>query len=221
MYAEQGLFIVFEGGDGVGKSTQVRRLAAWLQERTQDVVLTHEPGDSVVGHRIRELVLDPASGSIDPRAEALLYAADKAQHLHEVVRPALARGAVVICDRYVDSMVAYQGAGRVLSEEDIATVAGWATGHLRPHLTILLDCDPVNAVGRKGHKDRLERESIEFHNRVRQGFLRLAQADPEHYLVLRGREDRDEIAANIAAAVEPLFHQRIQKLSDPTDTMDA
>lgn len=220
MYAERGLFIVFEGGDGVGKSTQVRRLASWLHERVVDLVITHEPGDSVVGRRIRELVLDPASGSIDPRAEALLYAADKAQHLHEVVRPALNRGAVVLCDRYVDSMVAYQGAGRVLSEEDIATVAGWATGHLRPHLTVLLDCDPANAVGRKGTKDRLEGEGMDFHRRVRQGFLRLAQADPAHYLVLKGREDRDEIAAAIAAAVAPLLARVQQKMSDAPGKMD-
>ena len=128
MRSPTGAFVVFEGGDGVGKTTQVDRLCAWLTERGYEVVRTFEPGDTDVGAAIRRIVLDPATGEMSPRAEALLYAADKAQHLHAVVEPALRRGAVVVCDRYVDSMLAYQGAGRVLALDEVEQVARWATG---------------------------------------------------------------------------------------------
>ncbi|GAB3712655.1 dTMP kinase [Mariniluteicoccus flavus] len=221
-----GLFVVFEGGDGAGKSTQVSRLAQWLAAEGREVVVTHEPGDSAVGRRIRELVLDPATGDIDPRAEALLYAADKAQHLFEVVRPALERGAVVVCDRYVDSMVAYQGAGRVLAELDVATVAGWATAHLLPDLTVVLDADPADAVARKADKDRLEGAGDEFHGRVREGFLRLAAADPDRYLVLPARDSREAIEQAVRARVRALLsgagHEAgvAEELSEPSGTMN-
>ncbi len=154
--AETGLFVVFEGGDAVGKSTQVKALVEWVSEQGVPVVATFEPGDTPIGRTIRRAVLDPATGDLSPRTEALLYAADKAQHLAEVVLPALAAGSVVVCDRYVDSMLAYQGAGRVLAPAELETVARWATEDLRPHLTVLLDLDPGEAVAAKVDKDRLE-----------------------------------------------------------------
>lgn len=197
-----GLFVVFEGGDGVGKSTQVQRLVDHLTAAGHEVIRTHEPGDSLAGKEIRRIVLSPETGDLDPRAEALLYAADKAQHLYEVVRPALARGAVVVCDRYVDSMLAYQGAGRVLDVDEVEQMARWATGDLRPHLTVLLDTDPRQTVQTKINKDRLEGAGVEFHDRVRAGFLRLAATDPDHYLVLDARRARADIAATVAAAVD-------------------
>ena len=135
------LFVVFEGGDGVGKSTQCRLLAEWARRRGVPARLTFEPGDTAAGRMIRRIVLDPATGDLDPRAEALLYAADKAHHLYEVVRPALERGEMVICDRYVDSMLAYQGAGRVLDLAEVAEIARWATAGLVPDLTVLLDLE--------------------------------------------------------------------------------
>ena len=196
-----GLFIVFEGGDGVGKSTQVERLSRWLSARGQDHVVTRQPGGTPVGAQLRRLVLDPAMGHVDPRAEALMYAADKAQHVHEVVRPALERGEVVVCDRYVDSMIAYQGAGRALEIDEVAGIAWWAVGGLRPHLTVLLDADPAHAVEAISEKDRLEGAGIGLHRRARQFFLDLADREPERYLVLDATDTRDEVAAAIAAQV--------------------
>jgi dTMP kinase len=200
-----GAFVVFEGGDGVGKTTQVDRLCAWLAERGYEVVRTFEPGDSAVGAAIRRIVLDPATGEMSPRAEALLYAADKAQHLHAVVEPALRRGAVVVCDRYVDSMLAYQGAGRVLALDEVERVARWATEDLRPHLTVVLDTDPEQAVQTKADLDRLEAVGDGFHARARQFFLELAAREPEHYLVLDARDSRQEIAARVVERLGPLL----------------
>lgn len=202
---ETGLFVVFEGGDAVGKSTQVRELVAWLTAGGWPVVQTFEPGDTAVGRTIRRAVLDPATGDLSARTEALLYAADKAQHVAEVVRPALTAGQVVVCDRYVDSMLAYQGAGRVLALEEVATVARWATADLRPHLTIVLDLDPTEAVGAKADKDRLESAGDDLHRRARAYFLALAEADPEHYLVLPARLRVAEIAERVRDRVRPLL----------------
>ncbi len=199
-----GRFIVFEGGDGAGKTTQVDRLCAWLLEQDREVVRTFEPGDTTVGRLIRRIVLDPATGEMSPRAEALLYAADKAHHLYAVVRPALARGAVVVCDRYVDSMIAYQGAGRVLQPGEVEQVARWATEDLRPDLTVLLDVDHRQAVAVKVDKDRVEAAGDDFHSRAREHFLALAARDPEHYLVLNARNTRDEIAGRIRDRVREL-----------------
>lgn len=208
-----GLFIVFEGGDGVGKSTQARRLAAWLTEHGREVVRTFEPGDTAAGGEIRRLVLDHASGELDPRAEALLYAADKAQHLFEVVRPALERGAVVVCDRYVDSMLAYQGAGRVLDLAEVARIARWATADLRPDLTVLLDLDPRLAVSGKAVKDKLESAGESFHDRARQHFLDLAAESPERYLVLPARDPVPVIADAVADRVAALLSARFGTLA--------
>lgn len=200
-----GLFVVFEGGDAVGKSTQVRALVEWLAAAGRSVVQTYEPGDTAVGRMIRQAVLDPATGDLSPRTEALLYAADKAQHVAAVVRPALAAGSVVVCDRYVDSMLAYQGAGRVLPAAEVEAIARWATGDLRPHLTVLLDLDPGRAVATKADKDRLESAGDDLHQRVRAYFLALADADPEHYLVLPARLSVEEIAECVRERVRPLL----------------
>jgi dTMP kinase len=200
-----GLFVVLEGGDGAGKSTQLMRLAAWLRKAGHEVVVTYEPGDTPLGATLRKLLLDPASGDVSPRAEAMLYAADKAQHVYEVVRPALDAGKIVACDRYVDSMIAYQGAGRVLDAEEIRGLADWATGGLVPDLTVVLDVPVERALGEKLDLDRLEAAGTEFHERVRSHFLDLAAQDPSRYIVIAGREDRDSIEAAIRERVQALL----------------
>lgn len=200
-----GLFIVFEGGDGVGKTTQVAQLAQWLNEQGHRVLTTHEPGDTPVGVKLRQIVLDPASGDLDSRAEALLLAADKAQHLYEVVRPALAAGMIVVCDRYVDSMIAYQGAGRELGHDEITGLARWATAGIEADLTILLDVAPDLAVHKKPDRDRLEDAGDGFHERVRQGFLACAETAPERYLVLPARTGIESLAATIRTRVADLL----------------
>jgi len=207
-YADSGVFVCFEGGEGSGKSTQSKRLGAWLEAQGHDVVLTFEPGDTVVGRDVRRIVLSPETGALDDRTEALLYAADKAEHVATLVRPALARGAVVITDRYVDSTLAYQGAGRTLDVTEVEAVARWATGGLRPHLTVVLDLEPEAGLGRFAGRDRIEGESLEFHQRVRAAFVAMAAGDPDHYLVLDARDDVDVIGARIRAAVTPLLPDR-------------
>jgi dTMP kinase len=205
VYADTGVFVCFEGGEGAGKSTQSRLLRDWLEERGHTVLLTFEPGDTEVGKALRQIVLSPETGELSHRTEALLYAADKAEHVDTVVLPALARGEVVITDRYVDSSLAYQGAGRDLLVADVERVNRWATGDLRPHLTVVLDLAPEAGLGRFTERDRIEGESVEFHQRVRQGFLDLAAADPDHYLVLDARAPVEEIAAAIRTRVEVLL----------------
>ena len=200
-----GLFVVFEGGDGVGKSTQTKLLAEWATGQGLDVRVTFEPGDTAAGQLIRRIVLDPATGELDPRAEALLYAADKAHHLYEVVRPALARGELVICDRYVDSMLAYQGAGRVLDLDEVAGIARWATDGLVPDLTVLLDLAPETGLAGIESHDRMESAGAEFHARVREGFLALAERDPARYLVLPARDPITAIAERIRERVAELL----------------
>ncbi|BAU98615.1 dTMP kinase [Aurantimicrobium minutum] len=199
-----GLFITFEGGDGSGKSTQAGLLAQWLTEQGRTVVRTREPGGSEVGVEIRNLVLHHR-GHIDPRAEALLYAADRAQHIATVVRPALERGDVVIQDRYFDSSVAYQGAGRVLDAKEIRDLSLWATESLLPDVTVLLDLDENVARTRLDAADkpfdRLENEKAEFHSRVRTGFLALAKAEPKRFLVLDATQPIDELAQAIRSRV--------------------
>jgi dTMP kinase len=200
-----GLFVVFEGGDGVGKSRQTEWLASWLGEQGLEVVRTFEPGDSPVGQQIRRIVLSPDTRALSPRAEALLYAADKAQHVDAVVRPALARGAVVISDRYVDSTLAYQGAGRVLDRDEVEWINRWATEDLRPDVTVLMDLDPSEGVGSLAERDRIEAEPDDFHARVRAGFLDLAARDPERYLVLAARDPKETNRARVRARVAALL----------------
>ncbi len=204
-----GLFVVFEGGEGAGKSTQVERLAKALRAEGYDVVVTREPGATAIGARIRAMLLDPAT-VLSPRAEALLYAADRAHHVAEVIRPALARGAVVLSDRYVDSSLAYQGAGRELDVDEVAELSRWATDGLRPELTVLLDVDPQLGLGRAtGTPDRIEQESLAFHLAVRKGFLDLAAADPRRYLVLAAGDSREVVQQAIVERVTPLLPERV------------
>ncbi|KAA1428239.1 dTMP kinase [Nocardioides antri] len=207
-YSDTGVFVCLEGGEGSGKSTQSRLLRDALVAQGYDVRLTFEPGDTVVGKEVRRIVLSPETGDLDDRTEALLYAADKAEHVATVVLPALARGEVVITDRYVDSALAYQGAGRdSLDLAELEQVARWATGDLRPHLTVVLDLEPEAGLGRFSERDRIEGESLQFHQRVRQAFLDLAAANPDHYLVLDARAPVDEIATAIRERVAPLLVQ--------------
>lgn len=201
----RGAFICFEGGDSVGKSTQVGLLRAWLTERGVSHLITRQPGGTTVGNELRRLLLDPAMGDVDPRAEALMYAADKAQHVHEVIVPALERGEVVVSDRYVDSMIAYQGAGRDLGVDEIGRIAWWAVGGVRPVLTILLDADPAQAVETIAAKDRVEAAGNDLHRRARQLFLDLAAADPGRYLVLDARSSREDIAGRVRRRLEGLL----------------
>ncbi len=203
-----GLFITLEGGDGAGKSTQAALLEAWLQESGHPVVRTREPGGTDLGVEIREMVLH-RRGHIAPRAEALLYAADRAHHVATVVRPALERGDIVLQDRYLDSSVAYQGAGRILGADEVRSLSLWATEELLPDLTVLLDLD--EAAGRerldrsRTQYDRLEAEAAEFHGRVRSAFLALAEAEPARFLVLDASLPVDEIAAAVRERVASLL----------------
>jgi dTMP kinase len=205
VYSATGLFVCFEGGEGAGKSTQSKALAEHLTGLGHEVVLTFEPGDTEVGRKVREIVLSPETGELAHETEALLYAADKAEHLRRVVRPALERGAVVITDRYVDSSLAYQGAGRALETAALERMLRWATGDLRPHLTVLLDLEPSQGLTRFEERDRIEGEPLEFHTRVRQEFLELAGRDPDHYLVLDAHGDLEEIAAAVRDRVGALL----------------
>ena len=202
-----GLFLTIEGGDGSGKSTQSALLAEWLEAQGRTVVLTREPGGTDFGLEVRDLVLH-WHGDISPRAEALLYAADRAHHIATKVRPALDRGEIVLQDRYLDSSVAYQGAGRVLEPAEIRNLSLWATEGLLPDLTILLDLD--ESIGRDRLKertkyDRLEAEEQAFHARVRAGYLALATAEPDRFLVLDASDDLDSLASAIRERVSKLL----------------
>ena len=202
-----GIFVALEGGEGAGKSTQIQLLAAWLADRGHDVVVTREPGATPAGERIRALLLDPTT-ELDEHAEALLYAADRAEHAARVVRPALARGTVVLSDRYIDSSVAYQGYGRGLDPDVVSRISRWATGELVPDLTVLLDL-PVAAARQRllarGGTDRLESEADAFHERVRSGFRRVAAADPARYEVVDGSAEVEQVAEQVRGAVEQLL----------------
>ena len=203
-----GLFITLEGGDGSGKTTQASLLEAWLGDQGRRVVRTREPGGTDLGLELRQIVLH-RRGHIAPRAEALLYAADRAQHVATLVRPALARGEIVIQDRYLDSSVAYQGAGRVLGGTEVRDLSLWAVEGLLPHLTLLLDLDETAARGRLDAADkvfdRLEAEKGEFHARVRAAFLDLAAAEPYRFLVLDASLPVAELAALIRTRVAALL----------------
>ncbi|GAA4797517.1 dTMP kinase [Streptomyces ziwulingensis] len=212
--ASAGFFIALEGGDGAGKSTQAEALAEWIRAKGHEVVLTREPGATPVGKRLRSILLDVSSAGLSHRAEALLYAADRAEHVDTVVRPALERGAIVISDRYIDSSVAYQGAGRDLSPTEIARINRWATHGLVPHLTVLLDVAPEAARERFTEApDRLESEPAEFHARVRSGFLTLAASDPGRYLVVDAGQEAEAVTTVVRHRLDqvlPLSEAEIQ-----------
>jgi dTMP kinase len=209
IYTDRGVFVCFEGGEGSGKSTQSRLLREALTAEGYTVLLTFEPGDTLVGRELRRIVLSPETGELADRCEALLYAADKAEHVETVVLPALARGEVVVTDRYVDSTLAYQGSGRSLDVAEVEQVARWATGDLRPHLTVVLDLEPSAGLGRFEGRDRIEGESLEFHERVREAFVAMAKANPDHYLVLDARAPVEELHAAIVARLGPLLTQAV------------
>ncbi|HKE51442.1 MAG TPA: dTMP kinase, partial [Actinomycetes bacterium] len=202
-----GFLIALEGGEGAGKSTQGERLAEWLRADGYEVLLTYEPGATEIGERLRSVLLDVQTGALSPRTEALLYAADRAEHVSTVIRPALERGAVVITDRFSDSSIAYQGAGRELSPGQISRLSRWATDGLRPDLTIVLDVPPEVGLSRSQEEpDRLESEPDEFHERVRQRYLALAEQTPLRYLVVDATESADQVAAAIQARLNGLLY---------------
>jgi dTMP kinase len=201
-----GLFLAFEGGEGVGKTTQARLVAIWLREQGYDVVTTHEPGATKVGMRLRALLLDTAHAGMSSHSEALLYAADRAEHVAEVIDPALVRGAVVITDRYIDSSLAYQGYGRGIPTADIARLNSWAVDGRMPDLTVLLDMEPAGGLRRHSHSaDRIEAEPPEFHRRVRAGFLALARAEPDRYLVVDAAGPVDAVAQQIKDKIREIL----------------
>lgn len=204
----RGLFVVLEGGDGAGKTTQLSLLEQWLTQRGVTVERTREPGGTPIGERIRALVLEHGHGEVDPRTEALLFAASRAAHVQQRILPALRRGALVLCDRYVDSSVAYQGVGRGLGAASIAELNDWATSGLTPDLTVVLDIDPAVSRARQtqrdgGAADRMESADDAFRARLRAAFLDRAAAAPQRYLV-------------VDAAAEPVqIHQQIQTRLQP------
>ena len=211
-----GVFIAFEGGDGSGKSTQARLLVQRLRAQGHEVVQTREPGGTDVGERLRALVLDPQYAPIDPVTEALLFAASRSAHVRQLVRPALAAGTVVVTDRYVDSSVAYQGAGRRLGTGTVAELNEWATDGLHPDLTVLLDVDTATAAARRTARDqsagaagpdRMEAEPAAFHECIRGAFTARAQADPGRYLVLDAGRPAEELASAVLDRVTGLFEE--------------
>jgi dTMP kinase len=213
--AHRGLLIAFEGGEGAGKTTQARLLAIWLREQGYDVVATQEPGATKVGMRLRALLLDTAHTGMSPRAETLMYAADRAEHVDTLIRPALERGAVVVTDRFVDSSLAYQGRGRNLPIAEVAGLNQWATGGLRPDLTILLDLPPMAGLVRRAPSaDRLEAEPAEFHQRVRQGFLAQARAEPHRYLVLDATRRPEDLSREIQDRIRDMLPDPIPAASE-------
>ncbi|GAA3695337.1 hypothetical protein GCM10022224_071230 [Nonomuraea antimicrobica] len=218
-----GLFVAFEGGEGSGKTTQSRMASIWLRDQGYDVVQTREPGSTKVGMRLRAILLDAAERGLSARSEALLYAADRAEHVEKVIRPALYRGSIVVTDRYVDSSLAYQGAGRALDPGDVSKINAWATGGLVPHLTVLIDTPPEVGLARLGGAaDRIESEPLEFHERVRKEFRALAAAAPERYLVVDGTQPQDVITRQIQDRIREILPDPVPRESeDITGTMPA
>lgn len=200
-----GAFIVFEGGEGAGKSTQAAALAELLQARGRSVVRTREPGGTPAAEAIRAILLDPAFAGLDDRAEALLFAAARGDHAQRVIRPALRRGDVVVCDRFMDSSMAYQGIARGLGADVVANLSLWATDGLIPDLTVVMDIDPQVGLGRVSSPDRLESEPLEWHRRVREGFVEIARRDPRRYLVLDAGRPPEDLATEIAQVVDALL----------------
>jgi dTMP kinase len=210
-----GLFVAFEGGEGAGKTTQVRLAAIWLREQGYDVVSTHEPGATKIGMRLRALLLDTAHSGMSAHCEALLYAADRAEHVAKVIDPALTRGAVVLTDRFLDSSLAYQGAGRGIPTAEIAQLNRWATDGRQPDLTILLDVAPEDGLRRRARSaDRLEAEPLDFHRRVRAGFLQLASARPERYLVLDAAAPVDLLSQRVRDRIREILPDPVPRTAE-------
>jgi len=201
-----GVFISFEGGEGSGKSTQTQLLKTFLEEKGEKVLLSREPGGTPLGKKLREILLDNQTGNISPRSEALMYAADRAHHVYSLIRPALDAGEVVITDRYLDSSVAYQGAGRILQPSEVARISRWATENLAPNLTIVMDIPAEIGLARLQSLDRLEAEPLAFHQRIRQEFLNIANSDPERYFVVDATQDKEIIHEQIVERVLQIPH---------------
>ena len=217
----RGVFITFEGVDGAGKTTQIRNAREWFEERGFEVVMTCEPGGTPLGAELRRLVQN-GPDDIDPRTEALLYAADRAYHVATVVRPALARGAVVLGDRYIDSSLAYQGAARSLGVDEIAAMSAWATEGLIPRTTFLLDLPPEVGAGRRTDApDRMERESADFHERVRREYLRLADAEPDRIVVIDAVGTREEVFSEIRGVLVERFEGGSVTIDEADDAVPA
>ena len=213
----RGVFITFEGGDGSGKSTQIQSVREWFESRGREVIVTREPGGTELGTEIRRLVQNGPE-DVDARTEALLYAADRAYHVATVIRPALERGAVVLGDRYIDSSLAYQGAARSLGVDEIASLSAWATQGLYPSLTFLLDLPPeVGARRRTDAPDRMERESMDFHERVRHEYLRLADAEPERIVVIDAVGTVDEVFSEIRGVLVERFDGGSSTIDEAVD----
>ncbi len=211
-----GCFITFEGIEGCGKTTQLRLLAENLRERGHRVAVTREPGGCPIADRVRDILLDAKNSAMTPLTELLLYAAARAQHVAEVVVPALNAGQIVLCDRFTDATIAYQGYGRGLDQELIARLNTLATGNLRPELTVLVDCPVEVGLERAmaringshgAREERFELESRQFHQRVRDGYLTLAQREPDRFIVIDGSRSIEETGAAIAAALIPRLAQ--------------
>ncbi|GAA4223267.1 hypothetical protein GCM10022254_00070 [Actinomadura meridiana] len=214
---QRGVFIAFEGGEGAGKTTQARLAAIWLRDHGYDVVTTHEPGATKIGMRLRAMLLDRDTTGLSDRAESLLYAADRADHVANVIKPAMERGAIVVSDRYVDSSLAYQGFGRQQRVEDIARVNAWATGGLVPDLTVLMEIPPSSGRDRlSAPADRIESLPDEFHERVRAGFHALAEADPDRYLIVDATRPQSELSREIQYRIREILPDPV-----PAGTEDA
>lgn len=219
MKMKMGLFITFEGPEGSGKTTQVRLLADWLRQQGHDVLTTREPGGTRIGDAVRNVLLDPSHVEMRPETEILLFSAARAQIVGQVIRPHLARGGVVLCDRFADSTLAYQGYGRQLDLDTLRLITAFATGRLTPDLTICLDLPVIEGLRRKqggdlGEWNRMERERLEFHERVRQGFLTLAAAEPGRWVVLDALRPVEEVQAQIRERVRVC----LQKGGSPDET---
>jgi dTMP kinase len=205
----KGTFVVFEGVEGAGKGTQIRLAQEWLESIGEDVLVTREPGGTPVGDRLREILLAHETGHIEPKTEALLFAASRAQHVATVIRPALSEGKVVVCDRYIDSSVAYQGWARGLGEQDVLTLNVWATQGLFPDLVVLLHLEPEAGLLRSLEEpDRIEMESGEFHAKVADAYLRIAEEHPERFVLIDADRPPDQVHASVREAIERVLRER-------------
>ena len=208
---KSGLFISFEGGEGSGKTTQIGHLVSWLNVEKLKVMVTRQPGGTAIGAKLREIVLDPRHRALSPRAELLLYEADRAQHVDEALRPALDRGTILVSDRFADSSTVYQGICRKLGVDWVIKLNDFATGDLNPDLVILLDVSEKAArarIKKRGSLDRIERETSEFHRKVRRGFLTLAKRFPKRFVVLNGELCEQALASDIQAIVRERLTRR-------------
>lgn len=214
-------FITIEGIEGSGKSTLRSKLADFVRSSDREVIITREPGATDLGRSLRNILLSPETKNLSSHAELMLFCADRAQHVEEVIRPALERGAVVLCDRYVHSTLAYQGYGRGLDMEILSSISNFVTGGLMPDMVLLLDLDPAKALGRvqtraekstlsfnvsrleqQGEIDRFEQQSLEFHTRIRDGFLKLAEEDPQRFTIIDAANDPDSVLSEAISAIK-------------------